>query len=153
MKKYQIYADLPWIGILDGDPRAVALYRRHYSCRNPEIDYVRYGFSGKGESMVLLTSDCLALWCWRKVASEGIYCSVFHNESSLLSSELIREADKLAWQRWEDNRHFTHVNPREVKGDGKCFKAAGWHKLKERTKKSHLIILEIFRGNEVESEL
>ncbi len=132
-----------WIGIKDGDARAVALYRRHYSCRDTKIDYGRYGFSGKGESMVLLTLDCLALWCWRKVEGEGIYCSVFHNEGSLLSSELIKEADSLAWQRWEDTRHFTHVNPREVNGDGKCFKAAGWSKLKEHTKKSHLIILEV----------
>lgn len=134
-----------WIGVLDGDPRAVALYRRHYSCRNPLIDYVRYGFSGKGESMVLLTLDCSALWCWRKVEDEGIYCSVFRNEGGILSSELVAEADILAWDRWEDDRHFTHVNSREVKGDGKCFKAAGWHKLKKRTKKQNLIILEIYR--------
>jgi len=134
-----------WIGIKDGDPRAVALYRRHYSCRNPKINYGRYGFSGKGESMVLLTLDCQALWCWRKVEGEGIYCSVFHNEGNILSSELVKEADILAWQRWKENRHFTHVNPIEVKGDGKCFKAAGWNKLRERTKKNRLIILEIFR--------
>lgn len=136
-----------WFGVLDGDPRAVALYRRHYSCRDPKVDYGRYGFSGKGESMILLTLDCLALWCWRKVESEGIYCSVFHNEGSILSSSLIREADILAWEHWDESRHFTHVNPREVNGDGKCFKAAGWHKLKERTKKQNLIILEKLRND------
>ena len=132
-----------WFAVRDGDPRAVALYRRHYSCRGPKIDYVRYGFSGKGESMILLTLDCLALWCWRLVKNEGVYCSVFRNESNVLSSDLIKEADVLAWQRWDDTRHFTHVNPRVVKGDGKCFKMAGWHKLKSRTKKQRLIILEI----------
>lgn len=136
-----------WIGVKDGDARAVALYRRHYSCRNPKIDYGRYGFSGKGESMILLTIDCQALWCWRKVVGEGIYCSVFRNEGNILSSELIKEADVLAWQRWEENRHYTHVNPREVSGDGYCFKAAGWQKLKEHTKKSRLIILETLRDN------
>ena len=138
-----------WIGIKDGDARAVALYRRHYSCRNPKIDYGRYGFSGKGESMVLLTVDCLALWCWRRVVGEGIYCSVFRNEGEVLSSELVKEADILAWQRWGEKRHYTHVNPREVNGDGKCFKAAGWRKLKEHTKKNRLIILEIFRSIEL----
>ena len=136
-----------WIPILDGDPRAVSLYRRHYSCRNPKIDYVRYGFSGKGESLVLLTLDCRALWSWRKVEGEGIYCSVFRNEGDILSSELVKGADLLAWQKWDDERHFTHINGSIVKGDGKCFKAAGWHKLKGRTKKHGLIILEIFRGN------
>jgi len=131
-----------WIEVKDGDPRAVALYRRHYSCRNPKIDYCRYGFSGKGESMVLLTIDCLALWCWRYVVGEGVYCSVFHNESDILSSELVKEADLLASQRWPNERHYTHVNGVIVKGDGKCFKAAGWRKLRGRTKKHSLITLE-----------
>jgi len=138
-----------WLPVLDGDPRAVSLYRHHYSCRNPKIDYVRYGFSGKGESMILLNLECNALWCWRRVEGEGIYCSIFHNESDILSSDLIKEADYLAWERWDESRHFTHVNPKEVNGDGKCFKAAGWHKLKERTKKNNLIILEIFKPLEV----
>ena len=140
---YQIIPS-KWIGVLDGDSRAVALYRRHYSCRNPNIDYVRYGFSGNGESMVLITQDCTGLWCWRRVVGEGIYCSVFRNEGNILSSELVKEADELAWQRWGDRRHFTHVNSRIVKGDGKCFKAAGWQKLKRRTNKQRLIILEMY---------
>ena len=135
--------DILWNEVRDGDPRAVGLYRRHYSCRNPKINYVRFGFSGKGESMVLLTTDCRALWCWRKVEGEGIQCSVFHNESDILSSELIKAACKLAWLRWPDDRLYTYVNPKIVKGDGKCFKAAGWRKLKIRTKKRHLVILEI----------
>lgn len=132
-----------WIEVKDGDARAVAVYRRHYSCRNPKIDYGRYGFSGKGESMVLLTLDCQALWCWRKVDGEGVYCSVFHNESPVLSSELIQEADQLANTRWPGLRHYTHVNPRIVHGDGKCFKVAGWRKLEGRTKKLGLITLEL----------
>lgn len=136
-----------WIEVKDGDPRAVTLYRRHYSCRNPKTDYCRYGFSGKGESMVLLTLKCDALWCWRRVTKEGIYCSAFRNEGATLSSDLIKEADMLAWEHWAEDRHYTHVNPRQVKGDGKCFKAAGWHKLPGRTKKQSLITLEILRHN------
>lgn len=140
-----------WNTVRDGDPRAVALYRRHYSCRDPKVDYVRYGFSGKGESMVLLTTDCQALFCWRLVVGEGVYCSVFRNESETLSSDLIREVDELAWLRWNEPRHYTHVNPREVHGDGKCFKAAGWKKLHKRTKMNHLIVLErILSGKEGE---
>jgi hypothetical protein len=136
-----------WLEVKDSDPRAVGLYRRHYSCRDPKVDYCRYGFSGKGESMVLLTVDCRALWCWRLVKDEGVYCSVFRNEGDILSSELIKEADALAWGMWDIDRHFTHVNPRQVNSDGKCFKAAGWRKLKGRTKKLRLITLEIFRAN------
>lgn len=133
-----------WFSVKDGDPRAVYLFRRHYSCRDPKINYTRYGFSGNGESMILLTQDCQALWCWRLVKGEGVYCSVFHNESPILSSELVKEADELAWQRWNGvNRHFTHVNPYKVSGDGKCFKSAGWKKLPKRTKKQRLISLEV----------
>jgi hypothetical protein len=132
-----------WYEVKDGDPRAVALYRRHYSCRDPKIDYVRYGFSGKGESMVLLTVDCKALWCWRRVVGEGIQCSVFRNEGNVLSSVLVTEACELAWKRWPNERLYTYVNSRIVKGDGKCFKVAGWHKLNKRTKKQRLIILEM----------
>jgi hypothetical protein len=133
-----------WLGVKDGDPRPVGLFHRHYSCRDTHVDHVRYGFSGKGESMVLLTVDCLALWCWREVVGEGTYCSVFHNEGPLLSSELVREADELAWYRWPGQRHYTHVDGSQVHGDGKCFKAAGWRKLKGRTKKNGLITLEIW---------
>lgn len=135
-----------WIEVKDGDARAVTLYRRHYSCRDPKVDYVRYGFSGKGESMVLLTPDCLALWCWRLVENVGVNCTVFHNESDILSSELVHEADLLAWEHWKVSRHYTYVDGKQVNGDGKCFKAAGWRKLSRRTKKNHLIELEIFRS-------
>ena len=133
-----------WIEVKDGDPRAVAIYRRHYSCRNPKADLVRYGFSGKGESMILLTVKCDALFCWRRVVGEGIVCSVFHNEGGILSSDLIREACTLAQARGGEERLYTYVNPKKLNksGDGNCFKKAGWKKLKAKTKKDSLIILE-----------
>jgi hypothetical protein len=135
-----------WIGVKDGDPRAVALYKRHYSARQG-ADWLRYGFSGKGESMVLITADCKALFGWRKVEGEGVNCFVFRNEGDVLSSGLISEAMALAWQRWPDERLYTYVNPRIVQGDGKCFKAAGWTKLRGRTQKLRLITLEINQDN------
>jgi len=131
-----------WIEVRDGDARASAIFRRHYTAR-AGVDYCRYGFSGKGESMVLLTEQCDGLLCWRKVEGEGIVCSVFRNEGSVLSSELIKEAVQLASQRWRGQRLYTYVNARIVKGDGKCFKAAGFKKLRQRTKKLGLIELEL----------
>ncbi len=133
-----------WFAVKDGDPRAVAIYERHYSCAHPKnrrIDHIRYGFSGKGESMVLLTQACDALFCWRVVVGEGVQCSVFRNEGEVLSSLLIQEADELAWQRWPGQRLYTYVNPAKVHGDGACFKHAGWCKC-GRTK-GRLIILEL----------
>lgn len=134
--------DESWIEIKDGDPRAVALYKHHYSARKGKVDWLRYGFSGKGESMILLTLDCKALFGWRKVEGEGINCFVFRNEGNILSSKLIKEACELALNRWGDMRIYTYVNPREVNGDGACFKYAGWKKLNKRTKVNRLIELE-----------
>ena len=134
-----------WLPVKDTDPRAVALFTRHYSCANTAERLLRYGFSGKGECMVLITLKCDALFCWRKVEGRGINCSVFHNESEILSSVLIKEACKLAWSRWGQVRLYTYVNPRKLNkhGDGNCFKKAGWVKLRKHTVKNKLIELEI----------
>lgn len=119
-----------WRTVKDGDPRAVALFHRHYSCADNTVDHTRYGFSGNGESMVLLSQDCQALWCWRRVAGEGVLCSVFRNEGPVLSSQLIREAVALAWQRWPGERLYTYVNPGKIRSTnpGACFLKAGWRR-------------------------
>lgn len=139
-----------WQQVRDGDPRAVDLYRRHYSCDHPDRklwggNYAR--FAGQGRPLVLLSVDARALFVWRKEryrldGEEGVNCAVFRNEGGVLSSLLIREAMALAWHWWPGERLFTFVNPRAVGGDGKCFKAAGWVKLRRRTKKRRLVILE-----------
>lgn len=141
-----------WIAVKDGDPRAVALFRQHYSCRNPKVDYCRYGFSGKGESLVLLTLACDALFCWRKVVGEGVQCSVFRNTGPILSSDLIKEADDLAWTRWPGERLYTYVNPREIRSSnpGACFKKAGWRSC-GITKVKRLIILELIDKDVLET--
>lgn len=132
-----------WYPIKDRDPRAVAIFRRHYSCRKPEIDYCRHGFSGNGETMVLLTQRCDALYCWRKVTGQGVLCSIFRNESDILSSILIIEACELAWSRWPDTKLFTYVNANKITSSnpGYCFIMAGFKRLKERTSRG-LYILE-----------
>jgi hypothetical protein len=108
-----------WVEVKDGDASAREIFRRHYSYRpykdgrNPAL------FVGPGEKMVLLTPNADALFVWRKFKSadgqEGVNCSVFRNESNQLASELIREAEKLAWERWPGSRLFTYVNGRKVK--------------------------------------
>jgi len=137
-----------WIPVRDGDPRAVALYKRHYSCGNKAADHVRRGFSGNGESMVLLTLGCSALFCWRfqrlyqRDGQKGVNCSVFRNEGPELSSTLIREADELAEGRWPGERHYTYVNPLKIRSTnpGACFLKAGWRKC--GVSKGGLVILE-----------
>jgi hypothetical protein len=91
---------------------------------------------GPGEYLVLLTAACDALLIWRRMPRDqerepGVCCSLFRNEGrSGLSSDLIREACDLAWQRWPGQRLYTYVDPRRVRSShpGYCFKAAGWRR-------------------------
>lgn len=143
-----MFNNMNWFSCSNTDARAVELYSRHYSSRktvNPSV-WRRCGITGPGEVMTLLTTDALALFVWQKQqyakhGQDGVNCAVFRNESQTLSSALIKEAVGMAWERWPNERLFTFVNPIAVRGDGKCFKAAGWSKC-GRTSKG-LIILEL----------
>lgn len=144
-----------WYAISDGDPRAYALFKRHY----PALPYRKRPrangplFCGPGEKLVLMTSDCLAVLVWKKFidksGQQGINCGIFRNEGPYLSSELLLEAETLAWQRWPGERLYTYVNPRKVKtgrpatgkpNPGKCFIKAGWTRLKIVTTKGQIIL-------------
>jgi hypothetical protein len=121
-----------WLPIKDADPRAIALYLRHYSARHYRDRRRRTKFVGPGEYLALLTLRCDALFIWRRFRSddhqEGVNCALFRNESGVRSSTLIREAMEWAWLRWPGERLYTYVNPLKVrsKEPGKCFRKAGW---------------------------
>jgi hypothetical protein len=138
-------ADFRWFAIKDGDPRGRAMANRHYSARHYRHKKPRL-FVGPGEKMILMTSDSQALFAWRKFISDnqqtGINCAIFRNEGPYLSSELIQEAEQLAWERWPNERLYTYVNPTRIRScnPGYCFKKAGW--INCGTSKSGLIILE-----------
>ena len=121
---------------------------RRSDMRNPN----RFMFVGPGEKMVLVTPDYSALFVWRKFIDDsgqtGINCAVFRNESNILSSELILEAEKLAQLRWPGERLYTYVNEEKTKKrrgkknpPGQCFIMAGWNEC-GKTKSKGLIILE-----------
>jgi hypothetical protein len=118
--------------------------RRHYADgRKPLL------FVGPGEKLVLVTPDALALFVWRKFLSitheEGVNCAVFRNEGPKLSSELIKAAVELAWERWPGERLYTYINPRKIRhkrDPGRCFLRAGWRHV-GWTKDQGLRILEI----------
>ncbi len=121
------------------DPRVVDLYSRHYSAaknRKEVHDWLQHGILGPGETMTLLASTGDVLFAWRKTVyrrdgQHGIECAVFRNESQYLSSDLIREAVRLAWKRWPNQRLFTYVNASKVRSSnpGYCFKMAGWRRV------------------------
>lgn len=120
-----------WYLTKDGDASCLALFRRHYSCHNKSP---RQGqFVGPGEHLVLRTDDGDAVFVWRAAEyradkQEGIECSLFRNESPHLSSELVRQADAIADHVWPYQRHYTFVDPENVRSrnPGFCFIAAGW---------------------------
>lgn len=130
----------------DGDDRARSIFDRHYSRKRYADGRRPLLFVGPGEKMVLLTAACDALFVWRKFLSgdgqQGINCAVFRNEGPLLSSFLIEEACRLAWQRWPGERLYTYVNPRKVQSSnpGYCFLVTGFAK-EGITKWNKLLIL------------
>jgi len=101
--------------------------------------------------MVLLTPDARALFVWRKFISgdgqTGVNCAVFRNEGAGISSELIRDAMVLAWERWPGARLYTYVNPKRIQSSnpGYCFIKAGWNRC-GYTKVRRLLILEAHYG-------
>lgn len=139
--------DVYWVQVRDGNVIALKIFERHYSKytykdgRKPKL------FVGPGEKIVLIGKKCDALFVWRKFKSadgqEGVNCSVFRNESSILSSVLLEQAEQVAKRKWPDDRLFTYVNPRKIKSinPGYCFKVNGW-KICGLTKARKLLILE-----------
>lgn len=127
-----MFTDGYWIGVKDGDRRALALYNRHYSAYQYKDGRERKLFVGPGEKLIMITFQINALFAWRKFISmddqEGVNCAVFRNESNILSSVLILEAEQIAWRKWPNQRLYTYVNGDKVRSNnpGYCFKRAGW---------------------------
>ena len=135
-----------WIIGQDGEPELRALYDRHYSARKYKDGRSPKKFVGPGEHIVLTTPLRDALFVWRKFkdasGQKGINCSIFRNESKILSSDLIREADAIADFCWPGERHYTYVRAEAVKSTnpGWCFVRAGWKRCGYT--KAGLVILE-----------
>lgn len=134
MRQPQFQFGQVWIEVKDGDDTARAIFDGHYSRRHYADGRKPLLFVGPGEKMVLITSDALALFIWRKFISDdnqnGINCAVFRNEGPSLSSSLILNAESLAWERWPQERLYTYINPRKIRSinPGCCFLKAGWRK-------------------------
>ncbi len=148
-----------WSQVKDGNPVCFELFRRHYSFnrKRDQMSFWREGsdslFVGPGEKMVLLSEDERAMFVWRKYISDdgqaGVNCAVFRNEMprprAVESSDLIRMADDLAWERWPGERLYTYVDPRRTRrkrDPGRCFLRAGWRPGTPEWTKGGLRILE-----------
>lgn len=118
------------------DPRAVALADRHYNRQKIGTPQ----FVPPGRCLVLLTENADALWVtswpfaeYVKHAWAGAWvCSLFRNESTVLSSVLIQQA--VAATRWYYGAapalgFVTFVDAaktRRKRDPGRCYRKAGW---------------------------
>jgi hypothetical protein len=134
-----------WLQVREDNPQVCALADRHYSRKTVGSPQVVGPATGK---MILLTGDGSALFIWRKNkyrmdGQDGVECSIFRNEGLVLSSDLVREAVRLARIRWPAHRLFTYVRPTAIRSTnpGHCFIMAGWKKI-GRNKYGDLIIFE-----------
>lgn len=143
-----------WFSVRDGDPRALALYLRHYSAKKSRARYTTplvgnaMRFVGNGEHVVLLTRDCDAVFAWRLQElrmddQTGVECTVFRKEGPGLASDMIREAIGIAQRKWPGKRLFTFIDPREVrsKNPGHCFKVAGFRHCGQTRRGLHVLEL------------
>lgn len=142
-----MFHNITWLQIKDGNDTARKLFDRHYSRYHYKDGRKSKLFVGPGEKVVLMTSDQSALFVWRKFKSadnqRGVNCAIFRNEGLLLSSNLILEAEKIAWQKWPDERLYTYINSKRIRSTnpGYCFQKAGWKRC-GITKIHKLIVLE-----------
>ena len=121
------------------DPRARRLADQHYSRQTPGAAE----FMASGKTLVMLACDGAAVWgAIENLAPAGglrFRCSLFRNESLVLSSVLIREATERTYAHW--HRHYgglpdvplrTEVDPKRVlrkRDPGRCFLRAGWRRI------------------------
>jgi hypothetical protein len=126
----------PWTVVPKFTPAGARLADGHYSRRTVGSPQ----FMPPGQTLVLLTPDCLAVFgWWRPDPRSGIVamnkldgwtCTIFRNTGPVLSSELILAAESELMGRYEcgPDGLLTYVWDRKVASPnpGYCFKRAGW---------------------------
>lgn len=114
------------------DPEMSQLADRHYSRRTVGARQFLYS----GRKLVLRNAEGTILWAWlfpdptmRMDAQTGYNCAIFRNESDRRSSDIIREAEQWAIEKWGMDRMYTYVDPSKVRSSnpGYCYLQAGWH--------------------------
>jgi hypothetical protein len=130
-----------WLLATKFDHEACALADRHYSRRKVGAPQ----FMPPGQTVVLVARDDAAVFGWWRpdpesglVAMHGLIgwtCTIFRNESPVLSSSLILDAeiallDALGHDCGPDGM-LTYVWDKRVRSSnpGACFKAAGWKRI------------------------
>ncbi|MBP1893008.1 hypothetical protein J2Z18_002110 [Paenibacillus lactis] len=139
----------PWIVTHKGDRSCRLLADRHYSRQRPGHPM----FTRPGRNLVLRSAAGDAVWVtWSGVRDDGMdawECTLFRNESSIRSSEMIRfavTATVAEWGKPPADGIITYVDGRKIRSTnpGCCFKAAGWRRI-GKSKHRGLILLQFIQ--------
>lgn len=128
----------PWVRVRRTNAQARTLADRHYSRQS--VGNVE--FMPPGRLLVLLATSAVWGVCENldPVGNLRWRCTIFRNESNVLSSDLIRSATEATYWFWAAHyRHVperltTEVDPtktRRKRDPGRCFVRAGWEVLGE----------------------
>lgn len=135
----------PWMLTHKGDRACRLLADRHYSRQNVGAPM----FTRPGRNLVLRTAAGDAVWVtWSGIRDDGLRaweCTIFRNESSHLSSDLIRSAVAATISEWGQpppDGIITYVDQSKVRSSnpGFCFLKAGFKRV-GRSKKRSLVLL------------
>lgn len=127
------------------DPEMAVLADRHYSRRT--IGARQFLYSGR--KLVLRNAEGSILFAWiypdesmRMDGQTGYNNAIFRNESQRRSSDIILEAEWLAFAKWGPNRLYTYIDAGKVKSPnpGYCFKMAGWRFERLSKAGKHLLV-------------
>lgn len=133
--------------ISPSDAGVRALAYRHYSIKRPGGD----SWWSPAKTLCLTNIDRTILFVWQRPLPEfrrdnqyGYCCTLFRNEDSRLSSDIILEAERIVTECWGASRIFTYVDSDKVKSSnpGYCYLKAGWERIGRS--KSGKILLEKF---------
>lgn len=131
-----------WTQSSTSDQIARKLADRHYSRQKVGS----YRFTPPGATLILVGENKL----WAVVVSKyrqdnlagTIVCTIFRNESDILSSELIIEATQLSLEHFKQSIVYTYIDPTKIKSvnPGCCFFKAGYIKAGYSKKKKLLLL-------------
>lgn len=128
------------------DPEMAALADSHYSRQKIGTKQ----FMPPGKTIVIRNPEGSLVFGWlsqryRDDGEDGFNCSIFRNESGLLSSEVIFACEAIALDIWGLGRFFTYVDPEKVlsPNPGYCFKKSGWKFVRRTADGKHLLAKDV----------
>jgi hypothetical protein len=134
--------------VKDGDLLASEIANRHYS-RIWRGNITQPRFMPPGKRLILMEPMGKWLFAWsfqlyRKDEQTGAQCTIFRNESNILSSKIILKSEEIWESKYGKTRKFTYVHPEKIKSvnPGYCFQCAGWKKAEVKSNRGLVLLVK-----------